>query len=182
MSLAKRILTEKPKLAKDLLRKGSFLELVGDKRIIAAFEELKSRSKGNAITSALRLAAKPTLQDVKRSYKASVKGNTKYYSKYFKLRKSRTGKPFIAIVASGGKAVWKSTGTEERYTKGYGSPHTASKKDGYKRTQFQKAFRGSMKATDYFPNAISRNEEQFYSNISSYLVQSIGKIIDKCNA
>lgn len=182
MSLAKRILNERPKLAKDLLRGGSLLELVGDKSMIAAFEELKKRSQSNAITSALMIAAKPLLQDVKRSYKASVKGKTKYYSKYFKLRKSRSGKPFIALVASGGKAVWKSTGTDERFTKGYGSPHTASKKDGYKRTQFLKAYRGTMKPTDYFPNAISRNEQQFYSNISTYLVQSISKVIDKCNA
>lgn len=182
MSLAKRILGERPKLAKDLLRGGSLLELVGDKCMVAAFEELKIRNRSNTITSALRTAAKPMLQDVKRSYKASVKGKTKYYSKYFKLRKSRTGKPFIAIVASGGKAVWKSTGTDERFTKGYGAPHSASRKDGYKRTQFLKAYRGVMKPTDYFPNAISRNEQQFYSNISTYLVQSISKVIDKYNA
>lgn len=153
-------------------------KLVGDDSLLYMLSALGDEMESKAITNGLKESAKPMLNAARTGYKASTT-SSRNVSKLFKIGKSRDGLPFVALVASAGKARWISEGTQTRYTAGDGKPHSAYKKPGYARTQFVRALRGRIRAKNYFETAVQNNKQKFYDSLSDNLVKSIQKIVEK---
>jgi hypothetical protein len=158
-------------------------KLVGDDKLLYLLSSLGEEMESKAIINGLKESAKPMLNAARAGYKACTASSANA-NKLFKIGKSRQGKPFVALVASAGIARWMDEGTVERYTKGTGDPHSATKRKseyrkGFNRTQFVSAYRGSINPTRYFDNAVRNNEQKFYDSLSENLVKSIQKIVEK---
>lgn len=137
--------------------------ILGYDSLLKVFENLKKAEKRKVIRQSLATASKPLRDDAKRAWQSATISKQKGYAAYFKTKVGKRN-PIAATGIAYYKARWINWGTDERYT------------DGTGKKQKVRAYRGKVKATNFFATNYESHADSTLERATSLLVEKLQMI------